>query len=872
MKYIGLTGTGLKGNLVSSIGTLSTLLYLGLNQNSISGSIPNSYGQLLNLGCLQLETNSIVGMIPAELGKLTKLTILDLSRNSLSNSIPTSFSALINMEMYSMSQNQLSGVVPSLNGYSNLRVLNLYSNSLQGPVENLISSVVVYSKLEDIDISNNYFSGALPLSFFKIPTLKTFGAVKNCISGELSPLICSATKLTALALDGLGTASECRKQLYGSRQLSAYGLAFHLTGKLPRCLFEMPKLKILHLSGNGIESTIPESLMISTALTDLSLSYNFINGTIPESMQQKKWAVLDLAYNRLIGSLSKQFTYASNDTSISLSVNRLGGYVPPSLSRAEHVDILEGNLFQCKRSRSDLPENDRFYDNFKCSSEEFENSTYVFIIVLSITIVLLVALIRDVSFSWRKDTRDRDQKSAVVQVLHCCRKVHVEFKEWTKTYKSFGSKEERGDRAQKRNRELYPVVFESRELFRWGNLMRVIRLGAIFVTFIIVSLFLPTYAIMFKEGIHTSSVIPTVWAISAASFSGWTPALILTVIFVTFLAAVFYFSEHYLYNKYKIRHEKKLDRTYKLHYAFFGIPLEFSIQHALLLLVLVAINFMVMLIANGMFIYGTLTQPPNVANFLQYILATFETLWTLFLQYSLFGVNYILKRGEQHERKYCSDDSITRPYSKESTYIDSIALLSMVITNSLVVPLISTAAVSPKCFFNAIFQNANVETSYSVTECAYYLLISGGKFNCLSFFEDLHKFAYPPPFVYNYSCGSTLIESYVAVIVLSMIQSTVTLPLIEILIRIYTKNKNSLSYRLFNMVFFIFYDETGINEDVLFSFKNQFLADIMVKLTLLLTFGVVFPPLAFIICIAILLQLYYQRLNLGRVVEEVKRL
>ena len=109
LKYLGLTGTGLRGTMPSTIGTITNLRYIGLNKNSLSGTIPASLGQLTLLGCLTLERNMLMGTIPPEIGLLTALTILDMSKNRFSGNIPSSFSNLRALETYSLSENSLTG-------------------------------------------------------------------------------------------------------------------------------------------------------------------------------------------------------------------------------------------------------------------------------------------------------------------------------------------------------------------------------------------------------------------------------------------------------------------------------------------------------------------------------------------------------------------------------------------------------------------------------------------------------------------------------------------------------------------------------------------------------------------------------------------
>ena len=71
-----------------------------------------------------------------------------------------------------------------------------------------------------------------------------------------------------------------------------------MTGSIPPCIFNLPNLQTLHLSGNGFSGMLPNSLPVN--LTDLSLSHNFIKGTLSTSIQRMYFSKLDLANNKVL--------------------------------------------------------------------------------------------------------------------------------------------------------------------------------------------------------------------------------------------------------------------------------------------------------------------------------------------------------------------------------------------------------------------------------------------------------------------------------------------------------------------------------------------------------------------------------------------
>ena len=106
----------------------------------------------------------------------------------------------------------------------------------------------------------------------------------------------------------------------------------------------------------------------------------------------KQWDVLDLAYNKLSGTLISEFSNASKR--VSLAINRLGGSIPMRLANMKGVSLLEGNVFLCRSDRSDLPQYDEFRKQYKCGSNAYETSSYIYIFAWFTVLVTLFVVLR----------------------------------------------------------------------------------------------------------------------------------------------------------------------------------------------------------------------------------------------------------------------------------------------------------------------------------------------------------------------------------------------------------------------------------------------------------------------------------------------
>lgn len=415
LQQLNLWENSLIGTLPQSFCNLESLQSLQVAYNRFSGSLPAcSESQWQSMLIMNASTNHLTGSLSDSFcGTSKRLQYLALNNNDLDGTIPTCFGSFDQLQFLFLSDNKLTGPLAFLrhgDGAPQLFELLIDNNRLTGPIfedlANRSSSYItvnrsqlsvllakhnkftgslptsswqerynlsltdVYGALTIVDVSENHLTGQVEPVFFQAASLlENLLLIKNCFSGELSEDICLySNNLQVLALDGLSAGCE-RKNALGISETATE--AVH--GRIPACLFGLPRLQTFHAAGNSFVGTL--SSTIGENLTDLSLSHNNLCGTISVSIQRKAWTNLDLAYNKLEGYLVEgddTTQWSVGGRAVKLNRNRLSGSIPTQYQSARDVNMLDGNLFACKqlqpKHRQELPHNDPNFGNYSCGT------------------------------------------------------------------------------------------------------------------------------------------------------------------------------------------------------------------------------------------------------------------------------------------------------------------------------------------------------------------------------------------------------------------------------------------------------------------------------------------------------------------------
>jgi len=309
LEVLTLYGTSFSGKLPTSIGNLSSLHFLDVWDCHFSGSIPPSLSSLTQLIQLDLSKNTLIGHISSSFlsPNQTQLTYLDLSYNKLSGMLE--FDMFLNIKSLSvvwLKSNNLTLLTKAnsndtlaqfhtlglgscnlrkfpdfLRNQNKLSFLGLLGNNIQGPIpkwlyntslETLQSIILTgnfligfeqspivlsWSKLEILDLDNNWLQGSLPIPQ---PSIKFYYVGRNLIR-EMSPLICNLS--SPLVLD------------------FSYN---NFNGKLHPCLGNFSSLLVLRLQSNNFHGNIPKTWAMGSNLKVIDLSENQFQGQLPRSM------------------------------------------------------------------------------------------------------------------------------------------------------------------------------------------------------------------------------------------------------------------------------------------------------------------------------------------------------------------------------------------------------------------------------------------------------------------------------------------------------------------------------------------------------------------------------------------------------------
>ncbi|OWM66947.1 hypothetical protein CDL15_Pgr008116 [Punica granatum] len=304
------------GEILSSICQASSLEYLDLSNNRLNGTIPRCLGDLKSLSLLVASNNSLTGEIPSsvcQMGNLSRLFELDLSYNMLQGPLPQSLANCTSLQILFVNHNAISDTFPRwLNAVYGVRTVDLQSNRFHGAIEIPLPPQISY-----LSLSNNEFSGQLPINFFLNSTASFVDLASNSFKGPLP-----------IPSPSIGYYSVSKNEF---------------SGGIPYQLCNATRLLIITLSNNLLTGTIPHCLMNFTDLLSvLDLQANQVVGQMPEIISPGNNSIktIRLGQNQLKGTLPRSLTCCKNLQVLDLGENELEGHFPYWLDTLPNLQVL----------------------------------------------------------------------------------------------------------------------------------------------------------------------------------------------------------------------------------------------------------------------------------------------------------------------------------------------------------------------------------------------------------------------------------------------------------------------------------------------------------------------------------------------------
>jgi hypothetical protein len=840
-----------RNQLTGSIDVLCeipSLRQLYLENNLFTGTLPECLSGVANLSSLYLASNQhLHGTIPEAWGSLNKLQFIDLSENFVFGTLPQSFAQLSQLTFLYLFNNRLSGTIPQ--AYSQLRHLSLIllqNNQLSGPVDELFNTTV-QRRLNTIQLSGNAFTGELPGDslFLDSPFLTGFSAVDNCFHGSIPVSLCACVSLRLIALDGASSSKLCSKDILPGldawrRSESAFG------GEIPPCLFKMPKLTVLHLSGLRLSGSLPSNLTLGPNLGELALTHNELSGSIPRSIQQRAWHLLDLSYNRFSGTLEDSFNtvpininlsveiphvgmivrdFTSTNNFLALKNNRLSGRIPHTVFGLLNLKILTGNLFDCDWKSNDLPPNDSGRTEYECGSAAVNSQLYAYVIMVG-----AVTIVAAILYRYRASgSQYLDVQSMVDSVVKWLRALHE------------------------------PALQPKLQSFnRACDTMDLIGRLAVGCAALIVIVLIPLYAILTRY--YGTATYQYAWAISAAFLSGAVPFVLVSIAYLVILAASLYIL--------RFANTRLITWIPDLHTEDFAarsrpsVEVISPVQAVTWLQLTIAygtffvVNLVIVTGVNIAFVVIVLSGDKAALAAAQLFLSFFKGFW------NSVGVSWLMNWS--FSRVMEADPS------KAATLKTHLAAS---LFNNIGIPCLVVAAISPDCFYNVFRAPHSTSFVYVYLTCAIFL-----EDQCRVFLPITADTSYRPPFTYSYECGAEYITSYAATFVYLALEVAFIMPIVPVLLTIAHKHaapggwwqhalhpliRKALK-PLGSAADFECNGVLRMTANQRFFNARQLIVLLLTYLSILLSYGVVFPPIAVVMAIAVVSIIFCDRLMMGR--------
>ncbi|XWS70361.1 hypothetical protein CRYUN_Cryun03dG0041500 [Craigia yunnanensis] len=211
--------------------------------------------------------------------------------------------------------------------------LNLCMKNLAGKLPGKQFSV--FAELVDLNISQNSFSGELPVEIFNLTNLRSLDISRNNFSGHFPGGITGLRNMVVLDAFSNSFSGPLPVELSELEFLEVVNLAgSYFNGPIPSAYGSFKSLEFLHLAGNFLNGNIPPELGNLKTVTHMEIGYNSYEGNIPWQLgNMSELQYLDIAGANLSGAIPMQLSNLTKLQSLFLFRNKLTGLIPWEFSR-----------------------------------------------------------------------------------------------------------------------------------------------------------------------------------------------------------------------------------------------------------------------------------------------------------------------------------------------------------------------------------------------------------------------------------------------------------------------------------------------------------------------------------------------------------
>nr|XP_043613861.1 receptor-like protein EIX2 [Erigeron canadensis] len=299
--YLNLGYNSLSGVIPECWEKFLELQFLNLENNNLSGGIPRTLGSSFNLQFLNLHGNHLSGRLHASLMNLTRLEILQLGGNELVGSIPAWFArSLSDLKLLNLRSNHFNGSIPRELCYlREIQILDLSNNNLSGNIPRCFNNFSILSGKENT--SGDPFRMATVVSGNENPKLFIISD-SLVVKGQIHSYDSILPLVMLMDLSNNSFSGNIPVELTTLQKLQSLNLSRnHLTGRIPEKIGDMKELVSFDVSLNKLSGELPVTLSSLHFLSSFNVSYNNLTGKIPTSTQFETFSESSFLGNILCG-------------------------------------------------------------------------------------------------------------------------------------------------------------------------------------------------------------------------------------------------------------------------------------------------------------------------------------------------------------------------------------------------------------------------------------------------------------------------------------------------------------------------------------------------------------------------------------------